>query len=70
MSTQIDQTDAARTTRYRLDTVRAVRPRCPRCGGALLYKFRSVRDQGDGTSLAWMRCGNKQCGHRFRLVLE
>ncbi len=54
----------------RLETVVAQRPRCPRCNGALLRKYRSQRDQGDGTSLAWVRCLNVECGHRFRLVLE
>ena len=54
----------------RLETVVAQRPRCPRCNGAHLRKYRSQRDQGDGTSLSWVRCLDAECGHRFRLVLE
>jgi DNA-directed RNA polymerase subunit M/transcription elongation factor TFIIS len=56
--------------RRRLETVVAQRPRCPRCGGVRLRKYRSQRDQGDGSSLSWVRCLDEQCGHRFRLVLE
>jgi len=40
----------------RLETITLPRPRCPRCGGIRLMKYRSIRDQGDGTSLSWMRC--------------
>jgi hypothetical protein len=43
------------------------RPRCPRCGGIHLRKYRSLFDQGDGSAVAWVRC---QCGHRFKVVLE
>ena len=51
-----------------LETVEYPRPRCPRCGSAELRKYRSIRDQGDGTALAWVRCLAKECGHRFRLL--
>jgi len=54
--------------RERLPTVTLTRPRCPRCNAITLHKFRSIRDQGDGTALAWMRCLG--CSHRFRLLLE
>ena len=54
----------------RLETVVAQRPRCPRCNGPHLRKYRSQRDQGDGTSLSWVRCLDTECGHRFRLVME
>ena len=55
---------------HRLSTVTYPRPRCPRCGHVHLRKYRSLRDQGDGTALAWVRCLNDTCGHRFRLLLE
>ncbi len=51
----------------RLETVFVERPRCPQCGGIRLRKYRSIRDQGDGSALWWVRC---TCGHRFRVVLE
>ena len=54
----------------RLATVTVERPRCPRCHGARLRKYRSVRDQGDGSTLSWVRCLDEHCGHRFRLVQE
>jgi hypothetical protein len=52
----------------RLRTLTLPRPRCPRCGHALLKKYRSLRDQGDGTSLSWVRC--LKCAERFRVLLE
>jgi DNA-directed RNA polymerase subunit M/transcription elongation factor TFIIS len=52
----------------RLETVVVQRPRCPRCRGAELRKYRSITDQGDGSSLSWMRC--QECGERFRLLRE
>ena len=52
---------------HRLPTVTVERPRCPKCGSAALRKYRSLRDQGDGSSLWWVRC---ECGERFRVVLE
>jgi hypothetical protein len=61
---------AGRAGRRLLETVVATRPRCPRCDGVRLRKYRSQRDQGDGSSLSWVRCLDEQCGHRFRLVLE
>jgi len=33
-----------------------------------LEKYRSLTNQGDGSALAWVRC--KDCGHRFRVLLE
>ena len=51
----------------RLVTVTVERPRCPTCGSAALRKYRSLRDQGDGSSLWWVRC---ECGARFRVLLE
>lgn len=54
----------------RLPTIALPRPRCPRCGGVRLKKFRSVRDQGDGTALWWVVCSNGVCSHRFRVLLE
>ena len=46
------------------------RPRCPQCEGYRLKRYRSIRDQGDGTSLSWVKCLDRACGHRFRMVLE
>jgi hypothetical protein len=46
------------------------RLRCPRCGSARLRRFRSIADQGDGTSLAWVRCLDEECAHRFRVILQ
>jgi len=51
----------------RLATVTVERPRCPACGSAALRKYRSIRDQGDGSSIWWVRC---ECGERFRVLLE
>ena len=62
----IDQPGSGR----RLTTVRYIRPRCPRCGGVRLRKYRSISDQGDGSSLAWVRCAGAGCGHRFRVLME
>jgi DNA-directed RNA polymerase subunit M/transcription elongation factor TFIIS len=52
----------------RLRTLTLPRPRCPRCGNVLLKKYRSLRDQGDGSSLSWVRC--TKCEERFRVLLE
>ena len=59
-----------RGTVHYLPTVTFPRPRCPECGHVHLQKFRSIRDQGDGSSLAWVKCLNDHCGHRFKLLLE
>jgi len=56
--------------RRRLTTVTVERPRCPACGGVRLRKYRSISDQGDGSSLWWVRCVAPDCGHRFRVLLE
>ena len=53
-----------------LETVTVERPRCPKCGGFRLRKYRSVRDQGDGSALWWVACEEIACGHRFRVLLE
>ena len=53
-----------------LPTITYPRPRCPECGHVHLRKFRSINDQGDGSSLAWVKCLNDRCGHRFKLLLE
>ena len=58
------------TGRRRLTTVTVERPRCPACGGVRLRKYRSQRDQGDGSTLSWVRCLDEDCGYRFRLVQE
>ena len=55
---------------HRLPTVTYPRPKCPQCGHFRLRKYRSITDQGDGTALAWVKCLNEQCGHRFRLLLQ
>ena len=56
--------------RQRLTTITVERPRCPSSGGFKLHKYRSLSDQGDGSALWWVRCGNDSCGHRFRVLLE
>lgn len=53
-----------------LQVISCLRPRCPRCGSTSMEKYRSVADQGDGTSLWWMRCTALRCGHRFKVVYE
>lgn len=64
------QATRRRDRRRRLETVTCLRPRCPRCGGTAMSKYRSIADQGDGTSLWWMRCTGDRCGHRFKVVFE
>ncbi len=65
----IEQLDASTPDpiKPRLTTVTFERPRCPQCGGVQLHKYRSLRDQGDGSALWWVLCS---CGHRFRVLLE
>lgn len=53
-----------------LETITVPRPRCPRCQGVALRKYRSIADQGDGTALAWVVCANEKCRHRFRILHE
>ena len=55
-------------SRRRLPVVVVERPRCPRCGGVRLRKYRSLADQGDGSAVWWVRC--HACAHRFKVVLE
>jgi hypothetical protein len=59
-----------RRTSARLPTETFKRPRCPKCKGVKLLKFRSCADMGDGASLSWVACGNEECGYRFRMVME
>jgi hypothetical protein len=54
----------------RLVTVTLARPRCPHCGCIRLHKYRSIRDQGDGSALWWVRCTADDCGQHFRVLLE
>ncbi len=54
-------------TKSHLMTVTVERPRCPTCRSVNLRKYRSVKDQGDGSALSWVQC---VCGQRFRVVLE
>lgn len=53
-----------------LQEIAVERPRCPRCNGVHLGKYRSIADQGDGTALWWVKCRNASCSHRFRVLLE
>jgi len=57
-------------SRQRLDTISVERPRCPACGGVRLLKYRTLRDQGDGSALWWVKCLSDTCGHRFKVLLE
>ena len=54
--------------RGRLALWRYPRHRCPECGHAHLRKYRSIRDQGDGTAMAWVKC--LSCKHRFKIMLQ
>ena len=67
MTEQTHEAIPDRRPRKRLPTVTVPRPRCPACGQTRLRKYRSVRDQGDGSALWWVRC---PCGNRFRVLLE
>lgn len=59
-----------RGDRRPLLTVTALKPRCPLCRSDKLRRYRSIADQGDGTSLSWMLCLNQTCGKRFKLLLK
>lgn len=50
------------------DYLSLVRTHCPKCFGLELRTLRSVRDQGDGSSLRRTLC--LACGHRFKIVYE
>lgn len=63
-------TDAMRGTRAKLATIRIKRLRCPRCKGTQLRRYHSTRDQGDGTSLAYVKCLRPSCGERFKVLEE
>ena len=60
--------DRNKRRRSALETIEYKRPRCPKCGSPHLRKYRSIRDQGDGTGLAWVRCVHDDCGYQFRLI--
>ncbi|NOT01719.1 MAG: hypothetical protein HOP29_13940 [Phycisphaerales bacterium] len=67
----IDRSDVWAGQPHRpLETITVERPRCPSCGGVRLRKYRSIRDQGDGTALWWVECGDASCRRRFRVLLE
>ncbi|MBL9150418.1 MAG: hypothetical protein JNM94_17165 [Phycisphaerae bacterium] len=70
LAAPIGRTPRRGMRRRRLETIVCLRPRCPRCGGAAMEKYRSIADQGDGSSLWWMRCTGDRCGHRFKVVFE
>jgi hypothetical protein len=52
----------------RLPTLTLTRPRCPHCNGIALKKYRSIHDQGDGSSMSWVRCAN--CEVKFKVLME
>ena len=70
MTNEMTGTLPVRVARRVLETVTVARPRCPKCGGPRLRKYRSVRDQGDCLSLWWVRCEGASCGHHFRVLLQ
>lgn len=43
---------------------------CPKCQSARLKKYRSISDQGDGSSMSWVRCLGERCGNKFKVLLE
>lgn len=53
-----------------LETITVERPRCPKCNGIELRKYRSLRNLGDGSALWWVACKNDACAYRFRILLE
>lgn len=54
----------------RLPTVALTRPRCPSCGTTRIKRYRSIKDQGDGTAVWWVQCQAPACGHRFKILFE
>lgn len=54
----------------RLPTVALTRPRCPLCGTTRIKRYRSIKDQGDGTAVWWVQCQAPACGHRFKILFE
>jgi len=66
----MDVTDGDEAKPKRLKMITLPRPRCPRCGSVRLRKYRSIADQGDGTSLSWVRCRGDSCGHKFKVLME
>lgn len=70
MSTHNPQVDVPQDPRCKLATVRVKRVRCPKCKGVRLHRYRSTRDQGDGTGLAYVECLNPRCRERFKLIQE
>jgi len=57
-----------RTRGPSLFTIELQRARCPRCQSSNLRKYRSLRDRGDGSAIAWVECRRAACGFRFRVV--
>ncbi|MBK8270180.1 MAG: hypothetical protein IPK83_18535 [Planctomycetes bacterium] len=54
----------------RLETITVEAAALPEVRWVRLLRYRSIRDQGDGSLLAWVRCAAKECGARFKLILE
>ncbi len=53
-----------------LEQITLQRPRCPRCTSPRLRKYRSVHNRIEGTALSWVRCENRDCGHRFKIIFQ
>ncbi|QOJ18529.1 MAG: hypothetical protein HRU76_13440 [Phycisphaeraceae bacterium] len=53
-----------------MPTVALTRPRCPSCGTTRIKRYRSIKDQGDGTAVWWVQCQAPACGHRFKILFE
>jgi transposase-like protein len=53
-----------------LQVMTHARPRCPMCNSVHLRKYRSEAKQGDDSILSWVRCEQKGCGHRFKIIYE
>lgn len=51
-----------------VEVVYISRPRCPKCKSANIETRRTAGDQGDGTTLRYVRCC--KCGERFKVVVE
>ena len=56
--------------RCRLETLTYQRPRCSACLSTDFAKYRSIRDQGDGSALWWVKRRTPGCGRRFKVLLE
>jgi hypothetical protein len=51
MIEQAHQQQPNEMQRQRLTTITVERQRCPACGDVRLRKYRSIRDQGNGSAL-------------------